>query len=59
MTAELDLDAMAKVDVNQDALDCAIEAATQAFVAGGEEAEQLEAGIRAYIVRLQQLGLKP
>lgn len=55
MTVELDPDAMKKIPINDDAMNCAIEAAMQAFFAGGEEVEQLNAGIRAYLWRVKQL----
>jgi len=47
--AVLDTDEINKIPLDEEALGCAIEAATDAFVAGGEEREQLEAGIKAYL----------
>ncbi|MER9195286.1 hypothetical protein NKI13_18585 [Mesorhizobium australicum] len=49
MSRELDIDAINAIELDDDAVDSAVEAATQAFVAGGEEHEQLTAGLKAYL----------
>jgi hypothetical protein len=37
------------IELDQDAFDAAVDAATDAFVAGGEEQEQLTAALKAYL----------
>lgn len=54
MSRDLDIDAINAIKLDDDAVDSAVEAATQAFVAGGEEHEQLTAGLKAYLWHIDQ-----
>lgn len=46
---EYDVDAANAVDLDDDALNMAVEAATEAHVAGLDEHDQLVAGLKAYV----------
>lgn len=54
----IDTDMMDFIELQDDAFDNAVEAATEAHVAGLEPAEQLEHGIKAYLLTLETMGYR-